>query len=177
MDWNTNMSEQSWYGQWWLVWLRGLPFGHSRQDAAQSSGLEVLLNGLILSRTFRGRAQRRPLCQGLTEAQERTGHGNTESCKSSRAEFWEMWKRPQSLFLRNVWSWVWRWEIRFPEPTGHCVCTHKVPCTSQSHWMVFSPLNLVRAHIEIGQNGRVTGEASDVEFATDEDVMAKDKAG
>jgi hypothetical protein len=42
---------------------------------------------------------------------------------------------------------------------------------------VFSPLNLVRAHIESGQNGRVTGEASDVEFATDEDVMAKDKAG
>lgn len=42
----------------------------------------------------------------------------------------------------------------------------------------FSPLNPVRVHIEIGADGRVTGEA-DVEFATHEDAvaaMSKDKA-
>lgn len=42
----------------------------------------------------------------------------------------------------------------------------------------FSPLNPVRVHIEIGPDGRVTGEA-DVEFATHEDAvaaMSKDKA-
>lgn len=47
-------------------------------------------------------------------------------------------------------------------------------CISQ----FFSPLNPVRVHIEIGPDGRVTGEA-DVEFATHEDAvaaMSKDKA-
>ena len=47
-------------------------------------------------------------------------------------------------------------------------------CASQ----FFSPLNPVRVHIEIGPDGRVTGEA-DVEFATHEDAvaaMSKDKA-
>lgn len=42
----------------------------------------------------------------------------------------------------------------------------------------FSPLNPVRVHIEVGPDGRVTGEA-DVEFATHEDAvaaMSKDKA-
>lgn len=42
----------------------------------------------------------------------------------------------------------------------------------------FSPLNPVRVHVEIGPDGRVTGEA-DVEFATHEDAvaaMSKDKA-
>ena len=42
----------------------------------------------------------------------------------------------------------------------------------------FSPLNPVRVHIEIGPDGRATGEA-DVKFATHEDAVtaiAKDKA-
>ncbi|KAG7273462.1 hypothetical protein CRUP_032710 [Coryphaenoides rupestris] len=42
----------------------------------------------------------------------------------------------------------------------------------------FSPLNPVRVHVEVGHDGRVTGEA-DVEFATHEDAvaaMSKDKA-
>lgn len=42
----------------------------------------------------------------------------------------------------------------------------------------FSPLNPARVHIEVGPDGRVTGEA-DVEFATHEDAvaaMSKDKA-
>ena len=41
-----------------------------------------------------------------------------------------------------------------------------------------SPLSPVRVHIEVGPDGRVTGEA-DVEFATHEDAvaaMSKDKA-
>lgn len=47
-----------------------------------------------------------------------------------------------------------------------------------SHTQFFSPLNPVRVHMEIGPDGRVTGEA-DVEFATHEDAvaaMSKDKA-
>lgn len=47
-----------------------------------------------------------------------------------------------------------------------------------SAFQFFSPLNPVRVHIEIGPDGRVTGEA-DVEFATHEDAvaaMSKDKA-
>lgn len=46
------------------------------------------------------------------------------------------------------------------------------------HMQFFSPLNPVRVHMEIGPDGRVTGEA-DVEFATHEDAvaaMSKDKA-
>lgn len=49
----------------------------------------------------------------------------------------------------------------------------EIPCIQ-----FFSPLNPVRVHIEIGPDGRVTGEA-DVEFATHEDAvaaMSKDKA-
>ena len=50
--------------------------------------------------------------------------------------------------------------------------------TENDIYNFFSPLNPVRVHIEIGPDGRVTGEA-DVEFATHEDAvaaMSKDKA-
>ena len=50
--------------------------------------------------------------------------------------------------------------------------------TENGIYNFFSPLNPVRVHIEIGPDGRVTGEA-DVEFATHEDAvaaMSKDKA-
>ncbi|KAM5221188.1 heterogeneous nuclear ribonucleoprotein H2 isoform 3-T3 [Ctenodactylus gundi] len=68
----------------------------------------------------------------------------------------------------------------FQSTTGHCVHMRGLPyrATENDIYNFFSPLNPMRVHIEIGPDGRVTGEA-DVEFATHEDAvaaMAKDKA-
>ncbi|KAG8579225.1 hypothetical protein GDO81_010764 [Engystomops pustulosus] len=68
----------------------------------------------------------------------------------------------------------------FQSTTGHCVHMRGLPyrATETDVYTFFSPLNPVRVHIEIGADGRVTGEA-DVEFATHEDAvaaMSKDKA-
>ncbi|XP_035290232.1 heterogeneous nuclear ribonucleoprotein H-like isoform X3 [Anguilla anguilla] len=68
----------------------------------------------------------------------------------------------------------------FQSTTGHCVHMRGLPyrATETDIYSFFSPLNPVRVHIEIGPDGRVTGEA-DVEFATHEDAvaaMSKDKA-
>uniref|UniRef100_A0A8C2FS16 Heterogeneous nuclear ribonucleoprotein H1, like n=1 Tax=Cyprinus carpio TaxID=7962 RepID=A0A8C2FS16_CYPCA len=68
----------------------------------------------------------------------------------------------------------------FQSTTGHCVHMRGLPyrATEPDIYNFFSPLNPVRVHIEIGPDGRVTGEA-DVEFATHEDAvaaMSKDKA-
>uniref|UniRef100_H3A5M1 RRM domain-containing protein n=1 Tax=Latimeria chalumnae TaxID=7897 RepID=H3A5M1_LATCH len=68
----------------------------------------------------------------------------------------------------------------FQSTTGHCVHMRGLPyrATENDIYNFFSPLNPVRVHIEIGADGRVTGEA-DVEFATHEDAvaaMSKDKA-
>ncbi|XP_048399102.1 heterogeneous nuclear ribonucleoprotein H1, like [Stegostoma tigrinum] len=71
-------------------------------------------------------------------------------------------------------------ESTFQSTTGHCVHMRGLPfrATENDIYNFFSPLNPVRVHIEIGSDGRVTGEA-DVEFATHEDAvaaMSKDKA-
>ncbi|XP_043925319.1 heterogeneous nuclear ribonucleoprotein H isoform X1 [Protopterus annectens] len=68
----------------------------------------------------------------------------------------------------------------FHNTTGHCVHMRGLPyrATENDIYNFFSPLNPVRVHIEIGPDGRATGEA-DVEFATHEDAvasMSKDKA-
>ena len=68
----------------------------------------------------------------------------------------------------------------FQSTSGHCVHMWGLPyrATENDIYNFFSPLNPVRVHIEIGPDGRVTGEA-DVEFATHEDAvaaMSKDKA-
>jgi len=68
----------------------------------------------------------------------------------------------------------------FQTTTGHCVHMRGLPyrATETDIYSFFSPLNPVRVHIEVGPDGRVTGEA-DVEFATHEDAvaaMSKDKA-
>ncbi|XP_078540016.1 uncharacterized protein LOC144824947 [Lissotriton helveticus] len=68
----------------------------------------------------------------------------------------------------------------FQSTTGHCVHMRGLPyrATETDIYNFFSPLNPVRVHIEVGSDGRVTGEA-DVEFATHEDAvaaMSKDKA-
>ncbi|KAL4828474.1 hypothetical protein H8958_012924 [Nasalis larvatus] len=68
----------------------------------------------------------------------------------------------------------------FQSITGHCVHMRGLPyrATENDIYNFFSPLHPMRVHIEIGPDGRVTGEA-DVEFATCEDAvaaMAKDKA-
>uniref|UniRef100_A0A2K6A4P8 RRM domain-containing protein n=1 Tax=Mandrillus leucophaeus TaxID=9568 RepID=A0A2K6A4P8_MANLE len=68
----------------------------------------------------------------------------------------------------------------FQSTTGHCVHMRWLPyrATENDICNFFSPLYPMRVHIEIGPDGRVTGEA-DVEFATHEDAvaaMAKDKA-
>ncbi|NP_001085008.1 heterogeneous nuclear ribonucleoprotein H1 S homeolog [Xenopus laevis] len=68
----------------------------------------------------------------------------------------------------------------FQSTTGHCVHMRGLPyrATETDIYTFFSPLNPVRVHIEIGADGRVTGEA-DVEFASHEDAvaaMSKDKA-
>lgn len=64
--------------------------------------------------------------------------------------------------------------------TGHCVHMRGLPyrALESDIFDFFSPLNPVRVHIEVGPDGRVTGEA-DVEFASHEDAvaaMSKDKA-
>ncbi|KAB0377735.1 hypothetical protein FD755_009313, partial [Muntiacus reevesi] len=64
--------------------------------------------------------------------------------------------------------------------TGHSAHTQGLPhrATENGTYNPFSPPNPVRAHIETGPDGRVTGEADD-EFATHEDAvaaMSKDKA-
>ncbi|XP_051959998.1 heterogeneous nuclear ribonucleoprotein H-like [Xyrauchen texanus] len=63
---------------------------------------------------------------------------------------------------------------------GHCVHMRGLPyrASEPDIYNFFSPLNPVRVHVEVGPDGRVTGEA-DVEFATHEDAvaaMSKDKA-
>uniref|UniRef100_A0A4X2LY25 RRM domain-containing protein n=1 Tax=Vombatus ursinus TaxID=29139 RepID=A0A4X2LY25_VOMUR len=68
----------------------------------------------------------------------------------------------------------------FQSPAGHFVHMRGLPykATENDIYDFFSPLKPVGAHIEIGYDGRVTGEA-DVEFATHEDAvaaMSKDKA-
>ncbi|XP_056140657.1 heterogeneous nuclear ribonucleoprotein H1, like isoform X2 [Lampris incognitus] len=68
----------------------------------------------------------------------------------------------------------------FQSTTGHCVHMRGLPyrATETDIYNFFSPLNPVRVHMEVGHDGRVTGEA-DVEFATHEDAvasMSKDKA-
>ncbi|XP_069313633.1 heterogeneous nuclear ribonucleoprotein F-like isoform X4 [Eulemur rufifrons] len=64
--------------------------------------------------------------------------------------------------------------------TGHCVHMRGLPykATENDIYNFFSPLKPVRVQIEIGPDGRVTGEA-DVEFATHEEAvasMSKDRA-
>ncbi|XP_037678757.1 heterogeneous nuclear ribonucleoprotein H2-like isoform X7 [Choloepus didactylus] len=68
----------------------------------------------------------------------------------------------------------------FQNTTGHCVHMRGLPyrATENDTYNFFSPLNPMRVHIEIGPDGRVTGDA-DVEFATHEDAVAamvRDKA-
>ncbi|XP_048884252.1 heterogeneous nuclear ribonucleoprotein H-like isoform X2 [Brienomyrus brachyistius] len=68
----------------------------------------------------------------------------------------------------------------FQSTTGHCVHMRGLPyrASETDIYSFFSPLNPARVHIEVGPDGRVTGEA-DVEFATHEDAvaaMSKDKA-
>ncbi|XP_058911065.1 heterogeneous nuclear ribonucleoprotein F [Kogia breviceps] len=71
-------------------------------------------------------------------------------------------------------------EFTVQSTTGHCVHMRGLPykATENDIYNFFSPLNPVRVHIEIGPDGRVTGEA-DVEFATHEEAvaaMSKDRA-
>ncbi|XP_036601858.1 heterogeneous nuclear ribonucleoprotein H-like [Trichosurus vulpecula] len=68
----------------------------------------------------------------------------------------------------------------FQSPARHFVHMRGLPykATENDIYDFFSPLKPVGAYIEIGPDGRVTGEA-DVEFATHEDAvaaMSKDKA-
>uniref|UniRef100_G1QBW9 Uncharacterized protein n=1 Tax=Myotis lucifugus TaxID=59463 RepID=G1QBW9_MYOLU len=66
----------------------------------------------------------------------------------------------------------------FQSTTGHCVHMRGFIYILDIYYRFSSLLNPGRVHIEIGADGRVTGEA-DVEFATHEDAvaaMSKDKA-
>ncbi|XP_044524014.1 heterogeneous nuclear ribonucleoprotein H-like [Gracilinanus agilis] len=72
------------------------------------------------------------------------------------------------------------WSTFHQSPAGHYVHMRGLPykATENDICDFFSPLKPVGAYIEIGSDGRVTGEA-DVEFATHEDAvaaMSKDKA-
>ncbi|XP_064227001.1 heterogeneous nuclear ribonucleoprotein F-like isoform X6 [Aotus nancymaae] len=71
-------------------------------------------------------------------------------------------------------------EFTVQSTTGHCVHMRGLPykATENDIYNLFSTLNPVRVHTEIGPDGRVTGEA-DVEFATHEEAvaaMSKDRA-
>ncbi|KFO31163.1 Heterogeneous nuclear ribonucleoprotein F [Fukomys damarensis] len=71
-------------------------------------------------------------------------------------------------------------ELTVQSITGHCVHMWSLPykATENDLYNFFSPLNPVRVHIEIGPDGRVTGE-TDVEFSTHEEAvaaMSKDRA-
>uniref|UniRef100_A0A8C2QIY2 RRM domain-containing protein n=1 Tax=Cricetulus griseus TaxID=10029 RepID=A0A8C2QIY2_CRIGR len=58
--------------------------------------------------------------------------------------------------------------IKFTVQSTTSHCPYKA---TENIYNFFSPLNLMRVHIEIGPDGRVTGEA-DVEFATHEEAVA-----
>ncbi|XP_012605765.3 heterogeneous nuclear ribonucleoprotein F-like [Microcebus murinus] len=71
-------------------------------------------------------------------------------------------------------------EFAVQNTTGHCVHMRGLPyrATENDIYNFFYPVKPVRVHIEIGPDGRATGEA-DVEFATHEEAvaaMSKDRA-
>ncbi|KAG7267477.1 hypothetical protein CRUP_007967 [Coryphaenoides rupestris] len=170
-----------------LCRLRGLPFGCSKEEIGRSTG-EAFVQ--FASQDIAEKA--------LKKHKERIGHRYIEIFKSSRAEVRTNYEpqrkpmgmhrpgpydRPSGVRGYNMMSRGGSYErmrrggygggvsdgrygdsgSSFQSTTGHCF---------------FSPLNPVRVHIEVGPDGRVTGEA-DVEFATHEDAvaaMSKDKA-
>uniref|UniRef100_A0A8C6RSG6 RRM domain-containing protein n=1 Tax=Nannospalax galili TaxID=1026970 RepID=A0A8C6RSG6_NANGA len=232
MDWvlkhTTNSPDMANDG---FVWLRGLPFGCSKEEIVQFfSGLEIVPN-----EDFRGRSTGEDFEiaeKALKKHKERIGHRYTE-IKSSQAQVRAHYDPPRKLMAMqrpgpydrpgagrghsSIGRGAGFERMRcgasaggyggyddyngcndgygfgsdrvgrdfnycfFRNSTaGLCIHIRGLPyrATENDIYNFFSPHNPARVHIEIGPDGRVTGEA-DVEFATHEDAvatMSKDKA-
>ncbi|CAO2590368.1 Heterogeneous nuclear ribonucleoprotein H2 [Lemmus lemmus] len=90
-----------------FVWLRGLPFGCSKEEIVQFfSGLEIVPNGMTLPVDFQGRSTGEAFMQfasqeiaekALKKHKERIGHRYIEIFKSSRAEVRTHYDPPRKL--------------------------------------------------------------------------------
>ncbi|KAL4665818.1 hypothetical protein H8959_003497 [Pygathrix nigripes] len=211
-----------------FVWLRGLPFGCSKEEIVQCfSWLEIVPNGITLPVDFQGSGTGEAFVQfasqeiaekALKKHKERIGHtgpydrpgagrgynsiGRGAGFKRMRCgaygggyggyddyngynDGYGFGSDRCGRDLNYCFSGMSDHRYgdggsTFQSTTGHCVhmCGLPYRATENDIYNFFSPLNPVRVHIEIGPDGRVTGEA-DVEFATHEDAvatMSKDKA-
>ncbi|KAF1384490.1 hypothetical protein PFLUV_G00120780 [Perca fluviatilis] len=174
-----------------LVRLRGLPFGCSKEEIVQFfSGLEIVPNGITLPVDIQGRSTGEAFVQfasqdiaekALKKHKERIGHRYIEIFKSSRAEVrthYEPQRKPMGMQRPGPYDRPSGGRGYNMMGRGGSYDRMRRGGYGGDIYNFFSPLNPVRVHIEIGPDGRVTGEA-DVEFATHEDAvaaMSKDKA-
>ncbi|KAB0356759.1 hypothetical protein FD754_000915, partial [Muntiacus muntjak] len=179
-----------------FVWLRRLPFGYSKEGIVQFfAGLEIVPSGLTLPVDFQGRSTGQAfMCfasqaiaeKALKKHKERTGRRYIGILKSSGADTWG-WQRASQhggAGCRRTRRGAYRGGYGgYDHYDGYGFGSDRFGrdlnySTENGTYNPFSPPNPVRAHIETGPDGRVTGEADD-EFATHEDAvaaMSKDKA-
>ncbi|KAH0629824.1 hypothetical protein JD844_012230 [Phrynosoma platyrhinos] len=185
-----------------FVRLRGLPFGCSKEEIVQFfSGLEIVPNGITLPVDFQGRSTGEAFVQfasqeiaekALKKHKERIGHRYIEIFKSSRAEVRTHYDPPRKLMaMQRPGPYdrpgVGRGYNSLGRGSGFERMRRGAYGGGYGGYDDYNGYNdgygfgsdrFGRVHIEIGPDGRVTGEA-DVEFATHEDAvaaMSKDKA-
>ncbi|KAJ3588668.1 hypothetical protein NHX12_009522, partial [Muraenolepis orangiensis] len=177
-----------------MVRLRGLPFGCSKEEILQFfSGMEIVPNGITLPMDYQGRGTGEAFVQfstqdiaerALKKHKERIGHRYIEIFKSSRTEVRTHYEPQRKVGVQRPGPYdrpsgggggsdrYGDNSSNFQSTTGHCVHMRGLPyrASETDIYNFFSPLNPVRVHVEVGHDGRVTGEA-DVEFATHEDAV------
>ncbi|KTF92765.1 hypothetical protein cypCar_00020767 [Cyprinus carpio] len=168
-----------------LVRLRGLPFGCSKEEIVQFfSGIFKLFLYIEIFKSSRAevRTNYEPPRKGVGMQRpgpyDRPSGGGRGYNGMSRGGSFDRVRR--GGYGGGVSDGRYGDGGNFQSTTGHCVHMRGLPyrASEPDIYNFFSPLNPVRVHIEIGPDGRVTGEA-DVEFATHEDAvaaMSKDKA-
>nr|KAF6460395.1 hypothetical protein HJG59_006380 [Molossus molossus] len=184
-----------------FVWLRGLPFGCGKEEIVQFfSGLEIVPNGITLPVDFHGSSTGEAFVQfasqeiaekALKKHKERRGHRYIEIFKSGQAEVRTHYDLPRKLMAMQRsgpydrpgagrgYNSIGR-EAGFGRMRhgayggGYGGCDD---CNGYNDGYGLGSgrfgrgMSDHRVHIEIGPDGRVTGEA-DVEFATHEDAVA-----